>query len=360
MTEREREILRVIEGEPLITQEMLAERLGIQRSSVAVHISNLMKKGYIKGRGYIVDSSPYIVVIGGSNMDIIGTPNKKLIPRDSNIGTVTTRAGGVGRNIAEHLSSLSLPIHFISAVGQDDFGRRLMESLNQRGIHTAGVMVHSSMPTSTYLCINDADNDMALAISQMHIADAIDAAYLAQWSKLIEGARLLVLDTNLSSEALRYLLTTYADHRICIDPVSTAKAAKLAESLDKIYFLKPNLLEASLLTGIVQEEGEPTVDYAMRVCSALLRMGIAEVALTLGEAGVVAGDRNGVQFYRSQPVKVVNTTGAGDAFFAGYVYGLFRDLSLDSRVATALQCAAHQISQPQMPLMEAVALAMKD
>ncbi|MBS7527021.1 winged helix-turn-helix transcriptional regulator [Fusibacter paucivorans] len=355
MTEREREILRLIEGEPLITQEMLAERLGIQRSSVAVHISNLMKKGYIKGRGYIVDSSPYIVVIGGSNMDIIGTPDKKLIPRDSNIGTVMTRAGGVGRNIAENLSALGHPVHFISAVGQDDFGRKLLEALNQKGIHTAGVMMHSSLPTSTYLCINDVDHDMAMAISQMHIADAIDVNYLMQWGKLIEGARLLVLDTNLSEAAIQYLLTVYSDRRICIDPVSTAKAAKLKGHLDKIHFLKPNLIEAALLTEMEQMADESERDYATRLCEALVSLGIGEVALTLGADGVVVGNHREVRFFESHRVAVQNTTGAGDAFFAGYVHGIFFDVPLETRVNMALRCASHQISQPQMPLSEAIA-----
>ena len=54
MTQRERQILRLIEEDPMISQEMLAEKLGITRSSVAVHISNLTKKGCIAGRGYVL------------------------------------------------------------------------------------------------------------------------------------------------------------------------------------------------------------------------------------------------------------------------------------------------------------------
>ena len=51
MTQRERQILRLIELDPMISQEALASALGITRSSVAVHISNLTKKGCIAGRG---------------------------------------------------------------------------------------------------------------------------------------------------------------------------------------------------------------------------------------------------------------------------------------------------------------------
>ena len=54
MTDRERQILRWIEEDPMISQQELARRAGITRSSVGVHISNLMKKGFIAGRGYVL------------------------------------------------------------------------------------------------------------------------------------------------------------------------------------------------------------------------------------------------------------------------------------------------------------------
>ena len=65
MTQRERQILKWIEENPLISQQELADKAGITRSSVAVHISNLMKQGHIAGKGYIVRTSPYAVVVGG-------------------------------------------------------------------------------------------------------------------------------------------------------------------------------------------------------------------------------------------------------------------------------------------------------
>ena len=75
MTQRERQILNWIEADPMISQQELAERAGITRSSVAVHISNLMKKGCIAGKGLHRDhAAPYVTVVGGVNMDIGGWP----------------------------------------------------------------------------------------------------------------------------------------------------------------------------------------------------------------------------------------------------------------------------------------------
>lgn len=354
MTEREKEILGLIERDPMISQEALAEKLGIQRSSVAVHISNLMKKGYIKGKGYIVDTAPYVVVIGGSNMDIIGSPDGPLIPRDSNIGIVETRAGGVGRNIAWFMASLGIPIHFISALGQDDFGNKIWDDLNLKGIQTTGVMRHPNERTSTYLCINDQSGDMSVAISQMKIVERIDPNYLKQWHQDLEGAKLIVLDANLSLEALTYLLNTYAHKAIYIDPVSTAKSKKLKGLLDKVSFIKPNLLEASILTSLERFENESDFDYGDRMTTAMLNQGLKEVCISLGGDGVIHGDGDEITHYPVKTVKVVNTTGAGDAFFAGYCYGAFHNKSKSLCVETALRCASHQISLPHVDLSEEV------
>ena len=354
MTDREMEILALIEAEPMITQEVLAQKLGIQRSSVAVHISNLMKKGYIKGKGYIVDKAPYAVVIGGSNMDLIGTPKDKLIQRDSNIGTVEARAGGVGRNIAYNLAQLKVPTYFISAVGQDDFGKKIIEGLNQIGIHTGAMLVHPNIPTSTYLCINNENGDMAMAISQMSIVESINVDVLKSWHKIIEGARILVLDTNLTEEVLDYLLTTYHQKEIYVDPVSTAKAVKIIPHLNNVHFLKPNLLEAELMTGLSMMPGEMEQSYAMRLSQALVEKGVEEVCITLGKDGVVYADRTQRFHKQVKEVSVVNTTGAGDAFFAGYCYSAFLGKSVEQGIEIAMRCAEHQITSPNIALNETI------
>ena len=72
MTQREKEILELIAQDPMIQQQTIADRLGITRSSVAVHISNLTKKGFLAGKGYVIRSGNYAAVVGGFNVDIGG------------------------------------------------------------------------------------------------------------------------------------------------------------------------------------------------------------------------------------------------------------------------------------------------
>ena len=98
MTQRERQILRWIEENPLISQQELADKAGITRSSAAVHISNLMKKGVILGKGYLVNTAPYVVVVGGVNMDIGGRSAAPLGSAGSNPARVRA---GVGAGAVE-------------------------------------------------------------------------------------------------------------------------------------------------------------------------------------------------------------------------------------------------------------------
>ncbi len=88
MTEREQEILALLRQDPMIAQQELADRLGISRSALASHISSLIRQGYVQGRGYVLREGPYVVVIGGANMDICGTSHDNLLLGDSNPGKV--------------------------------------------------------------------------------------------------------------------------------------------------------------------------------------------------------------------------------------------------------------------------------
>ena len=89
---------------------------------MAVHISNLIKKGCITGKGYIVRTDPYVAVVGGVNMDI-GAVSAGALGPGLNPGHVTTSLGGVGRNIAHNLCLLGQQTAMVTVMGDDDFGR---------------------------------------------------------------------------------------------------------------------------------------------------------------------------------------------------------------------------------------------
>ena len=190
MTQRERQILQLIESNPMISQQELAEELGITRSSVAVHISNLMSKGHIAGRGYVLRSGSYAVVVGGVNVDIGGKSFAPLIAADSNPGTVKISLGGVGRNIAHNLSLLGTDVRMLTAFGDDVHGQRIAASCSELGIDASHARRITGGTTSTYLYLTDEKGEMALAVSDMEICKKITPTYLAGNLSLLQNAQL--------------------------------------------------------------------------------------------------------------------------------------------------------------------------
>jgi len=153
MTYREKEILQILKSNPMISQQELADMLNISRASVAVHITNLMKKGQILGKGYILRKENYVTVIGGSNMDIQGFPNNPLVMHDSNPGMVDISMGGVGRNIAENLSRLGVNTKLISAIGNDLYGNTILSKCKNLNIDVNDCFVSDEYSTSIYISI---------------------------------------------------------------------------------------------------------------------------------------------------------------------------------------------------------------
>jgi pseudouridine kinase len=202
VTNREEELLELIKKNPMISQNELADALGITRSSVAVHITNLIRKGNILGKGYIFKVDDYISVLGGANIDIIGLPNKKLIPADSNPGRIKVTLGGVGRNIAENLVHLGASTKLISAVGDDIYGKRIIEHANRIGLDMKNSLILNLLPTSTYVAILDENGDMQAAVNQMDIIDEISIDFIQGKKQVIENSKICVIDTNIRSDVI--------------------------------------------------------------------------------------------------------------------------------------------------------------
>ena len=350
MTQREAQILQWIRENPMISQQELADRVGITRSSVAVHISNLMKKGYIGGKGYIIRTQPYAVVVGGVNMDIGGTPFAPLVGQDSNPGRVTMSLGGVGRNIAHNMALLDLDVRLLTALGDDMNAQKITTSCIELGIDLAPSLQVPGGTTSTYLFLNDEKGDMALAVSDMAIYEHLTPRYLATKEALLNNARLVVADTNIPAESLAWLAEN-CKAPVFVDPVSTAKAEKLRPVLGKLHTLKPNRMEAELLSGVTITD-EASLNRAADV---LLDTGLRRVFISLGGEGVLAADHNGRVHVPCCPGQMVNTTGCGDAGMAAIAWAYLEgtDLAGTAKASMAAGAIAMESAETINPAMSA-------
>ena len=356
MTQRESQILALIAANPMISQQELADSLNITRSSVAVHISNLLKKGYIAGKGYVLRTGAYAVVVGGVNMDIGGRSFAPLVAADSNPGKAQVSLGGVGRNIAHNMSLLGLDVKMLTAMGEDVYGARIAASCTELGIDASCALRVPDCATSTYLYIADEKGEMALALSDMEVCDRITPAYLAANQQVLQNARVIVADANIPAQTLVYLAENCSAPIFC-DPVSTIKAQKLLPILNKIHTLKPNRLEAELLSGVPIREKQD----AERAAGKLLDKGVQRVFLSMGAEGVYAATAREQLWLSNIPGEMVSTTGCGDAFMAALVWAWMQDLSLADTALAGLAAGSIAMESHETinPAMSATALKLR-
>lgn len=281
------------------------------------------------------ENNNYIVVIGGINIDIGGHSFKPLIAKDSNPGFSTTSLGGVGRNIAHNIRLLGIDVKFLTAFGDDVYAERIEKSCRELGLDISNARKLAGERTSTYIFLNDQTGDMALAVSDMGICDKITSDYLEENISLINGAKLVVIDTNITTEAIKYLAEN-CKVPIFVDPVSVSKAEKILPYLGKLDTIKPNRLEAELLSGI-----KITDEHSLnRAVDALLATGLKRVFISLGSEGVLGADKFNRINMPCYNAEVKNATGAGDAFMAGIVYAYLENMELKETCAIAGAAAA--------------------
>lgn len=291
---------------------------------------------------------PLAVVVGGVNIDIGGHSAAPLVAKDSNPGRVTVCPGGVGRNIAHNLCLLGVNTCLLTAMGDDLYASHIADSCEDLGIDLSHALRVPRGTTSTYLYLNDSDGDMALALSDMAICENITPQYLQENLDLIGRADVIVIDTNIPAESIAWIAGN-SPAPVFADPVSTAKAEKLRPVLPKIHTLKPNLMEAELLTGLPAAN-----DISLfHIGRALLDTGLQRAAVTLGSRGTLAADRSAIEIIPRCNAHVRNATGAGDAYMAALVWSWlqgrdFRDSCRIAGAAAALAIESQETVNPSL------------
>ncbi|MFA6505413.1 MAG: PfkB family carbohydrate kinase [Treponemataceae bacterium] len=302
-----------------------------------------------------------VLVAGGVNWDIEGSPFAPLIPGDSNPGTVRFFAGGTARNIAEDLVHLRARTELLAAVGDDDLGRRMIASCREAGIGTEGIAVVQGHSSSTYVSILDDSGEIALALSGMGVYEAFDpektlvAAELALFSAraasfVPRGSSdtlpfsALVVDGNLQPNSIEVLLDRFPSIPAWFDPVSASKARRFGNYRDGVLLsrftgMKPNLLEAQAMFGC-DFSGSDVFNQARAAAEALRARGVAAIYISLGADGVLWLDEAGSGSYSPPKARVVSSTGAGDAFLASLVRSAISGFSGQGEIVRAAAAAA--------------------
>ena len=253
-----------------------------------------------------------VVVIGGAVVDLFAYPHQHIQMNDSNPGYFTTSLGGVGRNIAENLARLNIDTTLITVLGKDAQGKNIEDHANSVNLKISAILAET---TPTYISIMDEHKDTVVAIAAMDQILLLTKEEIEKRSALLNQADIIIADTNLSEDALNYIFHHYKKP-IYVDAISGPKAIKVKPFLPFITGLKMNTIEASMISGIVYENQKDI----QKLGAYFIKHGVQEVYITLGSEGSFYMNKDISLYKEAIQVDIQNTTGAGDAFFAGVIY----------------------------------------
>ena len=289
---------------------------------------------------------PYCVVIGACNIDVQGS-SQFLHKATSNLGFVDFSPGGVGRNIAHNLALLDIPCYLLSAIGEDLPGQMLLSLCQELGIDMSRVLKQPK--SDCYLSLLEA-GELFSAINDMQAINSVDESYLKKHLELINGAKALMIEANLSSLTLSFLASNIKGPKLFLDPVSDAKCKRLDLLLPQAFCIKPNASEAFLLSG--EEDLAKSAEF-------FHSKGVQRVVISRGEKPLFFSDKLSREqgYLKPKKAEIVSVSGAGDALNSGLIYGYMNGMSFKKSLDFAMQASylslhSKQANNPELRLLK--------
>jgi len=339
LNEKERAVLDLIRANPYLSQQEMADALGMSRPSLANIISGLIKQGKISGRAYILPEEKEIICIGGANIDRKFHLNEQTQLGTSNPASMSVSVGGVARNIGENLGRLNHHVRLLTVAGNDsDWDVIVRESSSYMDVSDVGQLIGKS--TGSYSAVLDPEGELVIALANMEIYDFLTPDYLEEKSRIISNASMIIIDLNCPKESVDYIknLANQKGNPLVIIPVSSPKMNRMPSDLKGVTWFICNRDEAETYTGLSIDNEE---DWKKAVHE-LLAFGAENVVVTSGSKGIMAATAGGepIRFPAVQNVHVEDVTGAGDAFVSGLLHGHLIGTPFEEKVRMGLLNAA--------------------
>ncbi len=272
-----------------------------------------------------------VVGLGAMNLDLFYSVERVVTDGETAVKAFAASPGGSAANTIYALAKLGARTGYVGVVGNDGNGRLLLRSLNSAGADTSRTKTKAEAPTGTVLAITDGLGHRALYVSPgvNNLLDTkdIDLAYLNQASVVhlspFASEKQFQLQKDIVRQLASRVMLSFAPGALYA--ARGLQALKSILSTTRILFA--NRAEIEILTGQDFQEGANTC----------LERGCQNVVVTLGKGKRVVGVKGLVTAYikdkvneyfvvpkRLRTESMVDTTGAGDAFAAGFLYGLLK------------------------------------
>ena len=297
-----------------------------------------------------------IVVLGAVFVDIKGYPTATYIPGGRNVGRVEQVHGGVSRNIVEDIANVELRPTYVSLVDDTSIGDDVLKKLQNHKVNTE-YMRRTPDGMGTWLAIFDNDGDVLAAISKRPdlrpIADILDE----RGDEIFAQADSVLLEIDMDKEVVKrvFALAKKYNKAIYAAVTNMSIAVERRDFLQSTDCFVCNRQEAGILFSEDYDETSPE-ELAEILAQKVAQARIARMVITLGADGAVYASADGDKgVIPAKRVAVRDTTGAGDAFFAGVSIGLTYNRTLEeacnigTRLATAVICTSENVCPRFLP-----------
>ena len=286
-----------------------------------------------------------IVVIGATFVDVKGYPLAQYIPGGRNVGRVVQVHGGVGRNVVEDIANVELRPTFVSVVDDTGLSDDVVRNLIRHKVEIRYI-ARSPEGLGTWLAVFNNEGDVIASISRRPDLSAVRKVLEERGDEIFRGADSIVVEFDIEEPILKKVLDLAQKHRKEVYTVisNMSIAMKRRDLLQRTAVLVCNEQEAGMLFSEDYTGTDPEDLKEIMVRRARLS-GIPRIVVTLGERGAVYADKNGESgVCPALRVDVVDTTGAGDAFFAGVATGLTYGKTVGEACVIGTRLAASVIS----------------
>ncbi len=274
--------------------------------------------------------SKKVSVIGAAVVDIIVGPIEKglFIKGSVPYKNMTTSCGGDALNEAVMLSKLGLSCELVTLIGDDDAAKRIRDCLLDNNVSMDKISVDPEIVTGTNIVLVDDEGERYFItnpesslrkLSKEHIVPYVDnMGDIVSFASIFVSPRLTISELSEVFGAIKE-----KPERILVSDMTTAKNGERIEDLDPVLkyidYIIPNEKEAALLTG----ENDPA-----KSARAFIEHGANCVIIKCGSKGCIYDDGTISGSIPAFQAKVIDTTGAGDSFVSGFIYGLRKGMDL--------------------------------
>ena len=298
-----------------------------------------------------------IVVLGAVFVDIKGYPLSTYIPGGRNAGRVEQVHGGVSRNVAEDIANVELRPTFVGLVDETGLGQDVINKLANHKVNTQYIQrVPDGM--GTWLAIFDNDGDVTAAISKRPDTTPLTQLLLDKGDEIFADCDSIALEIDLEKDTVKQVLRYAKKYGKKVYAVvsNMSIAMERRDFLQQIDCFICNQQEAGLLFSNDFDHLKPA-EMCRVLADHIRSANIPCMVVTMGAEGAVYAQANGeCGVVPAKKVDVIDTTGAGDAFFAGTAIGLTygkplpEACEIGSRLAASVICTTESVCPRFRPM----------